>query len=60
MARRDGPEWKEFEQLVARIEQDAGPLGLTVTSPDRITCKITGRKREVDASIRTSGSFPRR
>jgi hypothetical protein len=54
MARRDGPEWKEFEQLVARIEQDAGPLGLTVTSPDRITCKITGRKREVDASIRTS------
>ncbi|MEG3976460.1 restriction endonuclease [Microcoleus sp. herbarium8] len=47
------PDWKEFEQLVARIESDAGSFGLTVTSPDRIRCKITGRLREVDASIRT-------
>ena len=44
--------WREFEQLVARIEADAGPLGLTVKSPDRIRCKITGRLREVDASVR--------
>lgn len=51
--RRDVPDWKDFEQLVARIERDAGPLGLMVTSPDRILCKITGRKREVDASIRS-------
>lgn len=50
--RRNVPEWKDFEQLVARIEKDAGPFGLVVTSPDRILCKITGRKREVDVSIR--------
>jgi hypothetical protein len=50
--RQDGPDWKDFEQLVARIEKDAGPLGLVVTSPDRIVCKITGSKPEVDASIR--------
>ena len=51
--KRDIPDWQEFEQLVARIENDAGPLGLTVASPDRILCKITGRKREVDVSIRS-------
>jgi hypothetical protein len=50
---RDVPDWKDFEQLVARIEKDAGPLGLVVTSPDWVLCKITGRKREVDASIRS-------
>jgi hypothetical protein len=52
-SRKDIPEWKEFEQLVARIEKDAGPFGLTVTSPDKILCKVTGRKREVDVSIRS-------
>jgi hypothetical protein len=46
------PEWRQFEKLVARIEADAAPLGLSVVSPDRIRCKITGRLREVDASIR--------
>jgi hypothetical protein len=49
----DNPDWRQFEQLVARIEADAGLLGLTVTSPDRIRCRITGRLREVDASVRT-------
>lgn len=49
--RRD-PEWREFERLVARIEADAGPRGLVVTSPDRLRCKLTGRMREVDATIR--------
>jgi len=46
-------DWRQFEQLVARIEADAGPLGLTVTSPDRIRDRTTGRLREVDASVRT-------
>src|SRR3546814_18781960 len=32
---------------------DAGPLGMTVNSPDRVRCKMTGRLREVDASIRS-------
>lgn len=46
------PEWRLFEELVSRIEADAGSLGLIVVSPDRIRSKITGRFREVDASIR--------
>lgn len=45
------PEWREFEALVARIEADADPFGLIVKSPDRIPDRITGRPREVDASI---------
>ncbi len=53
------PEWKKFEQLVARIEADASPHGLIVTSPDKIRCKITGRLREVDASVRAKiGTSP--
>lgn len=51
-SQRDDPEWREFEQLVARIERDADKLGMMVISPDRIRCRITGRLREVDASIR--------
>lgn len=50
-ARRD-PEWREFERLVARVEADAGPRGFVVKSPDRLRCKLTGRLREVDATIR--------
>jgi hypothetical protein len=50
--KKELPAWKQFEQLVARIESDAHKEGLIVLSPDRIRCKITGRKREVDASIR--------
>lgn len=50
---RQDPEWRDFERLVARIEADAGPRGMTVTSPDRIRCRTTGRLREVDASIRS-------
>lgn len=38
--------------MVARTETDAGSHGMTVRSPDRIRSKITGRLREVDASIR--------
>lgn len=50
--RKETPDWREFEKLVARIEADAGPRGLVVKSPDRIRSTITGRLREVDASIR--------
>ncbi|BCH27085.1 restriction endonuclease [Mesorhizobium sp. L-8-3] len=50
--RHRDPEWREFERLIARIEADAGPRGLIVKSPDRLRCKLTGRLREVDASIR--------
>ncbi len=50
---RQDPEWREFERLIARIEADAGPRGIVVASPDRIRCKVTGRLREVDASIRS-------
>lgn len=51
--RRLDPEWRQFEQLVSRVERDADKLGVTIQSPDRLRCKVTGRLREVDASIRT-------
>lgn len=47
-------EWRAFEQLVARIERDAAGRGATVASPDRIRCRLSGRLREVDASLRTT------
>lgn len=51
--------WREFEELVARIEQQLGPEGATVKSPDYILDKVTGSRREVDASIRYRvGSVP--
>lgn len=45
-------EWRQFEQLVRRIEEMACPLGAIVKSPDRVRDLTTGRLREVDASIR--------
>ena len=51
--------WREFEQLVARIETQLAPKGVTVRSPDKIQDKVTGQMREVDASIRYQiGSAP--
>lgn len=47
------PEWRQFEELVARIEAEAGPSGLVVKSPDRIRSLVTGDFREVDASVRS-------
>jgi hypothetical protein len=44
--------WREFEKLVARIEQAMAPSGAEVKSPDHIPDKVTGQLREVDASIR--------
>jgi hypothetical protein len=44
--------WREFEKLVARIEQAMSPSGAEVKSPDHIPDKVTGQLREVDASIR--------
>jgi hypothetical protein len=44
--------WREFEKLVARVEQAMAPSGAEVKSPDRIPDKVTGQLREVDASIR--------
>lgn len=52
--RNQDPDWREFERLVARIEADASPRGIVVTSPDRIRCNVTGKLREVDASIRST------
>lgn len=46
-------QWREFEKLVARIEQAIGPMGAVVTSPDYLLDSVTGELREVDASIRT-------
>lgn len=51
--RRRNQGWREFERLIARIEADADPHGVVVKSPDRVRCKVTGRLREVDATIRS-------
>ena len=54
---RPRPPWREFERLVAMIEESAGPRGAVVTSPDRLRDLTTNKMREVDASIRcTAGS----
>lgn len=50
--RRTEPTWREFERVVAMIEEAAAPRGATVKSPDRIRDLTTGGIREVDASIR--------
>lgn len=53
------PEWREFEKLVARIEGYLSPKEAKIISPDFILDKVTGEKREVDASIRYyAGSTP--
>lgn len=53
------PKWREFELLVARIEEWLGPKGAEVKSPDMLLDRITGELREVDASIRFQvGSAP--
>jgi hypothetical protein len=45
--------WREFEELVARIEKAASPSSAVVTSPDRIPeLRNEETLREVDASIR--------
>ena len=46
------PDWRKFEELVARIENAAALHGALVKSPDRIRDLVTGVLREVDASIR--------
>lgn len=45
-------EWREFEILVAQIEEAASPHGAQVKSPDKIKDLVTGKMREVDASIK--------
>lgn len=51
--------WRQFEQLIARIEQQLAPQGAVVRSPDHIRDNITGQLREVDASISYQvGSVP--
>jgi hypothetical protein len=52
-------DWKQFEELVARIEQALAPVGAVVKLNDWIVNNVTGRKRQVDASIRfVIGSVP--
>ena len=46
--------WREFEELIARVEQTLQPSGFIVRSPDKLIDKVTGELREVDASIRNS------
>lgn len=51
--------WKDFEELVAHIERVLAPSGAVVKANDWIRNKLTGRKRQVDASIRYNiGTVP--
>jgi len=43
---------REFELLIARLEEWLGPLGAVIKSPDHLPDRNSGRSREVDASIR--------
>jgi hypothetical protein len=45
-------EWEEYERLVARIERVLADSGAVVKHNDKILDRVTGRKRQVDASIR--------
>lgn len=45
-------EWRDFEKLVARIEEAAAPLQAVVSVDDKIPDLVTGTLRQVDASIR--------
>src|SRR5215217_6263461 len=45
-------QWREFERLVALLENHLRPQGAIIQSPDSIVDKVTGELREVDASIR--------
>lgn len=57
--RREKPDWEQFQDLVARIEKSLAPKGAVIQSPDRVKDLVTGRLREVDASIRFQvGSAP--
>ena len=50
---------KDFEELIKTIETALAKGDVEIKSPDYIPDKITGRKREVDISIRTKvGSSP--
>lgn len=44
---------RDFELLVARLEEWLGPLGAIIKSPDSLIDMTTKGVREVDASIRT-------
>jgi len=43
--------WKKFEKLVLKVQKDLAP-NATVTRNDYIEGKITGRKRQVDISVK--------
>ncbi len=51
--------WKEFEQLVARLESIFLNSDIKVTPNDHIPDKVTGEMRQIDISLRGSvGSVP--
>jgi hypothetical protein len=50
---------REFEKLVALLEQSLTPQGITVTSPEYFCGKQSSSRREVDISLRSKmGSSP--
>ena len=46
------PKWKQFEELVAKIQRDLAGSNATVVHDDKIMGKRTGIERQIDVSIR--------
>ena len=53
MKNREGPKWKKFEELVAKVQREVSPEAI-VTLNDKIRGKITRTVRQVDISINIS------
>jgi hypothetical protein len=52
MSRPSSPKWRQFEELVARIEKHLAPKGAKVASSDHVPDFVAGGTRQVDATIR--------
>jgi hypothetical protein len=56
MTEQHVPDWKRFQDLVARIHTVGEGSGAIVRSPDHVLDLQTGESREVDVSIRRRGA----
>jgi len=52
MKKKSEKSWREFEELVTRIEATLSPKDAILKSPDKLIDNITQQLREVDASIK--------
>jgi hypothetical protein len=48
----DLPKWRRFENVVADITRELGPLGAVVNQDQRLVGQITGVRRQIDILVR--------